>query len=251
MRPLTFTSFGKRCLLAIMLILFSAPARPQSDLQVPAVDLSIAQILERMEQHNHWQAEELEHYHALRHYAVEYRGFFKTIVAKMDVEIDYSASSGKYLQIISQTGSRTLCEKVLKQAVKSEQEASQDKRATGLTEANYKFHLVGTGSIDGHAAYILNVEPITASKFLYRGKIWVDAKDFAVAKLEVEPASSPSFWISRTSIHHANANVHGFWLPEQNRSETSVRVGGKAVLTIDYGTYQVVAKGLPSAAGSE
>jgi hypothetical protein len=29
-------------------------------------------------------------------------------------------------------------------------------------------------------------------------------------------------------------------LPEKNRSETKVRIGGTAVLTIDYGIYQIV-----------
>jgi hypothetical protein len=83
------------------------------------------------------------------------------------------------------------------------------------------------------------VEPIVASKFLYRGKIWVDARDFAVAKIEAEPAKNPSMWISRTEIAFTSAKTGDFWLPEQNRSETKVRIGGSAVLTIDYGSYQV------------
>ena len=53
-------------------------------------------------------------------------------------------------------------------------------------------------------AYVLSVEPISPSKFLYKGKIWVDAAAFAVAKMEVQPAKNPSFWISRTLIHHTN-----------------------------------------------
>ena len=69
-------------------------------------------------------------------------------------------------------------------------------------------------------AYVLSVEPISPSKFLYKGKIWVDAAEFAVAKMEVQPANNPSFWISRTLIHHTNGITNGFWLPEQNRSET-------------------------------
>jgi hypothetical protein len=34
----------------------------------------------------------------------------------------------------------------------------------------------------------------------------------------------------------------GFWLPQQNRSETEVRIGGTAVMTIDYGTYQIASQ---------
>jgi hypothetical protein len=81
---------------------------------------------------------------------------------------------------------------------------------------------------------------LTASKFLYRGKIWVDAADFAVMKMETEPAKSPSFWIARTLIHYTGAKTGGFWLPQHVRSETHVRIGGTAVMTIDYGSYDVV-----------
>jgi hypothetical protein len=59
--------------------------------------------------------------------------------------------------------------------------------------------------------------------------------------METEPAKSPSFWISRTQIHCTNAKTDGFWLPEQVRSETKVRIGGTAVLTIDYGRYEIAA----------
>jgi hypothetical protein len=83
------------------------------------------------------------------------------------------------------------------------------------------------------------VQPLVANKFLYRGKIWVDATEFALVKFEAEPAKSPSFWISRTQIRQSFAKTGDFWLPEQNRSETKVRIGGTAVFTIDYGTYQV------------
>jgi hypothetical protein len=40
----------------------------------------------------------------------------------------------------------------------------------------------------------------------------VDAADFALAKLEVQPARNPSFWISRTFIHDAYTKIDGFWL---------------------------------------
>jgi hypothetical protein len=81
---------------------------------------------------------------------------------------------------------------------------------------------------------------MTPSKFLYRGRLWVDGVDFAVARMEVQPGRNPSFWISRTVIHHVNTDMGGFWLPQHNRSETKVRIGGTAVMTIDYGTYRIV-----------
>jgi len=211
--------------------------------------LTSAQIVEQLERHSLAQSGELKEYSALRHYTVEYRGFATTINGKMDVEVNYSAVNGKTLRIISQSGSRFLCEKVLKRAVDSEKEASQDKTSAALTRANYRFLLRGNESVAGRPAYILDVDPLTASKFLFRGKIWVDAADFAVVKMETEPAKSPSFWIARTLIHYTGAKTNGFWLPQLVRSETKVRIGGTAVLTIDYGSYQVVPMPALAAAG--
>jgi hypothetical protein len=224
------------------LVFMAVVAWPQKENAVSPATLSSEQIIERMQQHDAMQALALEHYHSLRHYEVEYRGFPKNLTAKMDVEIDYDASSGKSFRIISQSGSKALCEKVLKRAVESEKEAAQKKARTALTEANYRFRLLGSEDLGTRPAYVLEVEPRASSIFLFKGKIWVDEADFAVAKIEAQPSRNPSFWTSRTVIHHTNAKRDGFWLPEKNRSETKVRVGGTAVMTIDYGTYQIVPK---------
>ena len=170
---------------------------------------------------------------------MEYRGFSSTAEAQWDVEVTYDASLGKSLQIVSRSGSKFLLERVLKRAVDSEREAFQEKKSTALTPANYRFQLTGKEIVAGRPAYILKVEPLAASRFLYKGRIWVDAVDFAVVKMETSPSKSPSFWISRTLIHYAGAKTDGFWMPQMVKSETWVRIGGTAVLTIDYGTYQI------------
>jgi hypothetical protein len=185
----------------------------------------------------------------VRHYEVQYRGFSSTLVGKLDVSVSFDAASGKSFHILSQSGSKVLCDKVLKKAVDSELEASRDQAATALTPDNYKFQRSGIESLEGRPAYVLDVEPVRDSKFLYRGKIWVDAADFAVVKVKAEPAKNPSFWISRPQITYTSAKIGEFWLPEFNRSETKVRFGGTAVFTIDYGTYQIDSARSSSAAG--
>jgi hypothetical protein len=198
----------------------------------------LAQILALMEHHDQIQREELKHYKAVRHYSVEYQGL-ATIKAQMEVEVDFDAASGKSFRILSQSGSKIFGEKVLKRAMDSEKEASKDGAATAMTPANYQFQLLGSESLDGRPAYILSVEPLTESKFLYRGKIWVDATDFAVTKIEASPAKNPSFLISRTLVQWTYAKTGNFWLPQRSHSEAKIRIGGAAVLTIDYGTYQI------------
>jgi hypothetical protein len=195
--------------------------------------------VQAIENHDQTQAKTLMRYQAPRHYEVEYRGFLKSITARMDVELEYDAATGKNFLIVSQSGSHTLCEKVLKRALESEREASLDQGAHALTPANYNFKLLGSETLSGRLSYVLQVDPVSGSQYLYRGKIWVDAADGAVTRMEVQPAKNPSFWIAQTLIHQTNSKIGDFWLPQQNQSETKVRVGGKAVLTIDYGPYQI------------
>jgi hypothetical protein len=196
-----------------------------------------------MQRHALEQQEGLKHYKEFRQYQVEYKGFAADATASLGVEVNYDVSSGKSFRIVSESGPKFLVEKVLKRAVDSEREASNDKRSTALTPANYRFHLAGSESVNGRPAYMLDVEPLVASKFLYRGRIWVDATEFALMKIDAEPSKNPSFWIARTQIQQTYAKTGGFWLPEQNRSMTKVRmIGGTAVLTIDYGRYNFSAQ---------
>jgi hypothetical protein len=244
-RPLTKQACTKPAPIlawALAMILFAPSALSRAETETATPVPTTAQIVERMQGHDQLQARALQSYEGMRHYSVVYRGFTRTITASMDVEMTYDTSSGKSFRITSQKGSGMLCDKVLKRALDSEREASLDTSSTALNSSNYKFQFAGTDQVGGRLAYILNVEPVTPSKFLYKGKIWVDAAEFAVEKMEVQPAKSPSFWISRTLIHHTNGITNGFWLPEQNQSETKVRVGGTATMSIDYQSYRITAQ---------
>jgi hypothetical protein len=85
----------------------------------------------------------------------------------------------------------------------------------------------------------LAVEPLTNNKLLYRGRIWVDAEDFAVARIEATPAKNPSFWTKETRIEQVYAKVGDFWLPVSNKSSSTIRLGGHAYFTIDYQNDQI------------
>jgi len=67
----------------------------------------------------------------------------------------------------------------------------------------------------------------------------VNDKDFAVCRIEAEPAKNPSFWIKKTDIHHSFMKVGDFWLPAENTSISHIRFDGRATLTIKYGGYEI------------
>ena len=99
--------------------------------------------------------------------------------------------------------------------------------------------MVGYESIASRRMYVLTVEPKTKSKFLFRGRIWVDANDFAVVRLEAEPAKNPSFWTKSSQIEQSYKKVNDFYLPQRNHSVSSIRIGGRAELTIEYQNYDI------------
>jgi hypothetical protein len=237
-------SFVQRRELLTAAVLFASAVSvlPEDARTVTATSLPTAEIVQRMVLHDQASHEELKQYQTLRNYHVEYKGFSVTLEADMKVAVTCDAASGKNLQILSQSGSRFLIENVLKRAVNSEQEVARDRASANLTPANYKFRLVGNDVIDGRPAYILDVDPRVPSKFLYRGKVWVDAADFAVAKIEAQPARNPSIMISRSQFQYTGTKTEGFWVPQQVRGESNVRIGGVAVFTIDYGNYQIASK---------
>lgn len=234
-------------LLLVALIDFPvALAQTVAPLAAAGAHPTAGQIAEQIERHNRLRNERMESYRSIRHYQVEYKGI-SHIVAAMEVEAIYDARQGKSFRVLAQSGSRGLCDKVLRRALESEQEAAKSPAATAMSAANYSFTLVGEEPVEGRAAYVLEVEPRTASKFLYRGRIWVDAAEFAVVRIAARPAQNPSFWISKTEIEQQFAPQGEFWLPRRNRSETHVRIGGAAVFTIDYGSYQIRSTGQPMA----
>lgn len=224
---------------SVALLCFAAAVRAENGTVPSTATLTSAQVVDEMQRHNQSRTEELKHYNAVRHYQVDYKGFGADLGAKMEVEVNFDAPSEKNFRIVSQSGSKLLIDKVLKRLVETEKEADGNLSSTALTPANYSFKMVGNEIVAGRPTYILSVEPLKESKLLYRGKVWVDAADFAVVKIDVEPSKNPSFWIAKTEIRHSYAKTGDFWLPEQNRSESKVRIGGTAVLTINYGTYQI------------
>ena len=204
--------------------------------------LKTEQIVKNLVKRNLEQAQALHGYLGTRIYRVDYRGFPGGRTAEMIVDVKYQSPGTKEFTIRSATGSTIVIDKVFKKLLQAEKEASstEAQRRTALNADNYNFTQVGYENTPSGLMYILAVEPKTKDKFLYRGRVWVDAADFAVARLEAEPAKSPSFWTKNSQIEQVYMKISEFWLPALNHSISEIRLGGTAELTIHYNNYQVV-----------
>ncbi len=221
-----------------------AHAQP-SDPPTPAsgVGLSTAEIVSNLVRRNLERARALAAYHGTRTYRLEYHGFPGSRAAEMVVDVNYKAPRTKEFTVRSESGSKLVIERVFKKMLQSEKEAlaEANQREVALNNDNYRFALLGQEKTPGGWAYILSVEPRTQNKLLYRGRIWVDAEDFAVVRIEGEPAKNPSFWTKDTKIEQVYSKVGNFWLPRSNRSSSTIRLGGHALFSIDYADYQITA----------
>ena len=198
-------------------------------------------IVQKLMAANALRAEALQGYRGKRVYRLQYKGLFGSHNASMVVEATYTAPDKKEFRILSESGSHLLINRVLVRLLASESEAQeeQNRKALEITPENYDFSLDEIEHTAKDDFYVLNVKPKGKSRYLYRGKIWVDAHDFAVVRMKGEPEKNPSIWVTRTEIQYQWANKDGFWLPAHNESMTLVRMGGKAFLTIDYSDYQI------------
>jgi membrane peptidoglycan carboxypeptidase len=159
----------------------------------------------------------------------------------MIVQATYDRPSSKEFTVVSQSGSKLILDRVLKKLLESEKEAAQPaiSARTQLNRDNYDFEMVGYEASETGGQYVLRVDPKSRSKYVYRGQVWVDGTDFAVTRIEGEPAKNPSFWTKKSEIHHEYRKVQAFWLPVKNESVSYIRLGGRATLTIEYKDYEV------------
>jgi hypothetical protein len=230
--------------LSLLIGLIQTAAAQSSDGSATApAGLSTDEVVSRLVQRNLERARALEAYQGTRIYRLDYHGFPGSRSAEMVVDVKYRSPGTKEFSIRSEKGSQLIIERVFKRMLQSEKEAVSEENQShvALTRDNYNFALTGHETTPAGTFYILSVEPRTNNKLLYRGRIWVDAQDFAVTRIEGAPAKNPSFWTKDTKIEQVYTRVGDFWLPASNRSTSAIRLGGQANFTIDYQDYRVTA----------
>jgi hypothetical protein len=214
----------------------------ESTPSLPTARLPLEQVVSNLEERNAQRTAALEQFEGDRIYRMEYRGFPSDRDASMTVKFSFHAPSSKEFTVVSQTGSKFIIDHIFKKLLEGEEEAAKgdNRRQSALTRENYEFAMAGFDNTPGGGQYVITLSPKTKNKFLYRGTIWVDAKDFAVARIEGEPGKNPSFMIKKTEIAHKYAKVDNFWLPAENHTESLIRLGGTATLSIQYQNYKIL-----------
>jgi hypothetical protein len=204
---------------------------------------SLEQLVDNLIAKNAERTAALQRYQSRRFYRLDYTGFPASLKAEMVVDMLYEAPATKTFKIVSQSGPKWMIDRIFKGLMQAEQEAlnSKNRERVALDRHNYEFGRMEFQDASDGCSYVLTVQPRIPNKLLYRGRIWVNNKDFAVCRIEAEPAKNPSIWIKSTAIHHIYQKLGDFWFPSENESNSTMRVGGHAVLSIKYRNYEILA----------
>jgi hypothetical protein len=198
-----------------------------------------------MDEHDLTLSGSLAHYTCLRRYTLENRRFHKK--AELSVRMTYSSPGHKKFEVLSEQGASILRQRVLRPMLDAEEEAGRDdtRPLTRIVRLNYDFKLLGTEMQQGRQSYLLEVRPKTRNKFLIRGKVWVDAENYGIIRVEATPAQNPSVFIHNTRVVQQSTRFGAVWLPLFNHSNTDSFLFGHTEVTIDSWDYRISQKANP------
>src|SRR5215475_9987825 len=200
-------SSRKKALFILLVAVSAVVVSPaQSRPQFPSTDSVVAKM---MEFDAHRQSE-LNGYTAVRRYVA----VNKKRRAEMLVRVTCASDGVKQFSVLSEEGSGSIRKHVFYKLLNEEADASRrdTRNSTRLTPENYNFQIVGQEILETGPAYVLRVAPKADNKYLINGKIWVDARDYAIVRIEGQPAKSPSFWVRSVHFVHTYEKVHQFWV---------------------------------------
>jgi hypothetical protein len=220
-------------LLSALVLMQALPAAAQDSATNPTAD----EIVTRMTAHDLARQSSIGGYAGMRRYVLEIQEFHKR--AEMLVQVQGDKDGTKHFEVVSEDGWKAAHKHVLHKMLESETETSRPEKRSGarLNSQNYEFSLIGTELAAARTAYVLELRPKRSEKYLFEGRIWVDAEDYALARAEGKPAKKPSFWTKSIHFVQVYQKCGPVWFPLSTQSVTEARLFGTTDVSIEYFDY--------------
>jgi hypothetical protein len=198
------------------------------------------EILSKLIEYDHYKETHLRQYSVIQTYVV--KNDEGHALAETKVHMQYHAPGTKTFTTQFARGSRLIRQLVFKPLMEQEVQAAVDGRqASSIGPGNYTFDLLGKEHIDTYDCFVVRALPRRTDKYLFEGKIWINAEDFGIVKITGHPAKKPSFWMKRVDFVRNYQRVERFWLPLRDNAVADIRFFGRRTLTIDYANYKLTA----------
>ena len=135
-------------------------------------------------------------------------------------------------QIVSERGSDTVRNRVLRAMLKREQEliASGDPDRAELTPSNYDFAEQTTGP----GVRYVNIKPKRKDVLLVDGRMVLSEDGRELLRVEGILSKNPSFWTSLVNVIRHYARLDGVRVPIATESIAKVKIAGTSRLNVEY-----------------
>jgi hypothetical protein len=198
-----------------------------------------SQVLAELAAHNEERKAALHDYTVLRTYqVVDLKG---KVHAEEIGRMEFFSPDKKAFTVTSESGSGLVRHMALNPLINSEVEAAAGKEHhdSAISIDNYSLNLLGEQQLGPYRCFVAEAVPKRKAKYLFEGRVWIDANDYSVVRIEGHPATKLSFWIQHADFVRQYQKVDGFWLPEKDQTLVQVRLYGKKILKIDHRNYVV------------
>jgi len=203
------------------------------------VGLTSDEVIAKMVERNRLRSEQLRRYSAVRTY--EIKNSAGQLAAQAVVRVSYEAPDQKTFDKTSEQGSAIVRHLVFDRLLQSEGETSsgREHHDSAITAANYSFVPAGEEDVGPYHCFVFEATPKRKDKYLFEGRIWIDAQDFAIAKIAGHPAKKPSFWVNRADFVRQYQKTDGFWVPYRDETSVEVKIYGHKIFTVDHQQYVI------------
>jgi hypothetical protein len=216
--------------------LFLLPASVAAADESPSLPTA-TEIVTRMGSRDLQRQVSIEGYAGMRRYVLDNQKLHKR--AEMLVQVQGDPDGTKHFEVVSEEGWKAAHKHVLRKMLESESETSRPemRASTKLNLENYDFEVIGTEMVADRPAFVLEIQPKRKEKYLFRGRIWVDAEDYALVRAEGSPAKNPSFWTKSTHFVQIYQKNGALWFPRSTQSVTEAHIFGTTDVNIEYFDY--------------
>jgi len=187
-------------------------------------------------------ANAIARYDVVEHYSI-FRSGEATPSAQETVHTAYNRNTGKQYMPITQSGSSLLRRTVMERVLAGEKEINlpANREGSWFTSRNYEMKPEsGTVERNGHPCILVDIHARRQSPHLFNGKLWIDAADFTIVRMEGAPVQSPSIFAGESSVSRDYVKVDGFAMATHTEAHSHSFLFGDTLITIEYTDYKIV-----------
>ncbi len=229
----------RRCLVKLIFVFLLSASYPGFGQQ----QLDTATVVRGVDNSVKNRIDRLGAYTVTEHYAV-FRGKDETHpAAEMLVKTTYRRGSGKNYEILSQSGAAIWRDEVLGTLLDNEKRMSQPGNVgTALINStNYDMKLDANPreQFNGRDCLVLDITPKHNSQYLFKGKLWVDAQDFAIVQLKGTASKTAFLLANAAEVIRQYDEVSGLPMATHAQALSGSSLLGQTMVKIDYSNYQL------------